>query len=118
MVPEKQLTSVTGSHVSSGCPIAGYEIHIGRTEGADRARPFARIDGSDEGAVSVSGRVEGTYLHGLFGADAFRSRYLAGLGARASGQSYDQAVQSTLDRLADHLEQYINIDELWAVAGD
>jgi adenosylcobyric acid synthase len=97
--------------------VAGYEIHIGRTEGAGRGRPVFRIEGEDEGAQSPDGRVAGAYVHGLFTGDAFRRAFLAGLGACASGLAYDAEVDATLDRLAEHLEAHLDLDGLLAVAG-
>ena len=83
MTPEKRLARITGEHVGTGHALAGYEIHIGRSEGPGRMRPFARIEGQDEGAVSADGRVIGTYLHGVFSADAFRAAFLSQLGVAA-----------------------------------
>jgi adenosylcobyric acid synthase len=116
MTPSKQLTRVNGKHLASGSTVAGYEIHIGRTEGADRARPLFRIEGADEGAQSPDGRVAGAYLHGLFSADEFRRAFLDGLGSPASGLIYEAEIDATLDRLADHLEAHLDLDGLLAVA--
>jgi len=80
MTPQKSLTRVAAVHAETNQPIDAYEIHIGRTEGADCNRPFARIEGTPEGAVSTDGRVQGSYLHGLFASDTFRNAYLARLG--------------------------------------
>ena len=116
MTPEKQLNRVSGTHIASGCEMAGYEIHIGRTEGGDRVRPMFRIEGKDEGAQSPDGRVAGAYVHGLFTGNAFRSAYLAGLGASVSGLTFDAEIDATLDRLAVHLEAHLDLDGLLAVA--
>ncbi len=116
MVPEKQLTRVTGTDIASGAPVEGYEIHIGRTDGPDRARPVFQIDGQPEGAQSADGRVIGSYLHGMFTGDAFRSAFLQRLGAAASGSAYESDVDRVLDRLADHLEAHLDLDGLLAVA--
>jgi adenosylcobyric acid synthase len=116
MTPEKQVTRVSGQHLASGCPVEGYEIHIGRTEGADRARPLFLIEGAEEGAQSPDGCVAGAYVHGLFAGDAFRGAFLAGLGASASGLAYEAEVDATLDRLAQHLEEHLDLDGLLAVA--
>ncbi|PRY26200.1 adenosylcobyric acid synthase (glutamine-hydrolysing) [Aliiruegeria haliotis] len=117
MVPDKRLTRVSALHEATGLPLEGYEIHIGRSDGADRARPFARIDTRPEGATSENGRVMGSYLHGLFASDAFRQAFLSKLGATPSGGSHAATVEQTLDALADHLETHMDIDGVLALAG-
>ena len=112
----KTLTRSHAVHVASGLAVRGYEIHIGVTEGADRARPFAMLDGHGEGARSADGRVEGSYLHGLFAEDAFRSAYLAGLGVAPSGTSYDAGVEAALDALAAHVETHLDVAGLLEMA--
>lgn len=94
----------------------GYEIHIGQSEGPDRSRPFATIDGRGEGAMSPDGKIMGSYLHGLFSSDAFRAAFLAGLGAPSSGLGYDATVEQTLDVLAAHMEQHLDIDGILGLA--
>ena len=116
MTPHKQLTRVQGHHLATGTAISGYEIHIGRSDGPDRARPFARIEGMAEGATSADGRIMGSYLHGLFSGDAFRSMFLADLGMPRSGLNYPTAVDETLDALAVHLETHLDIAALFALA--
>jgi len=116
MTPEKRLTRVSGVHLASGAAVEGYEIHIGRTDGQDRARPIFRIGEAEEGAQSPDGRVQGAYLHGLFTGDGFRRAYLAGLGTVASGVAYEAEVDATLDRLAAHLEAHLDLDGLLSVA--
>jgi adenosylcobyric acid synthase len=116
MSPQKSLTRVAAVHAETNQPIDAYEIHIGRTEGADCQRPFARIEGTPEGAVSADGRVQGSYLHGLFASDTFRSAYLARLGISASGELYRVKVESALDALADHIETHLDVTGLLALA--
>ncbi len=116
MTPEKALTRVNAVHAASGAALAAYEIHIGRTEGADRARPFSFIDGQAEGAVSADGLVHGTYLHGHFTSDDFRRAYLARLGVEASAQHYRARIESALDALADHIETHLDVEGLLALA--
>src|SRR6202000_837029 len=53
MAPEKSLSRIKAEHADTKQPIDAYEIHIGRTEGPDRARPFAVVDGTPEGAISA-----------------------------------------------------------------
>ncbi|MEY8829391.1 cobyric acid synthase [Sedimentitalea sp. XS_ASV28] len=116
MEPEKRLTRVRAEHLASGQRFDGYEIHIGQTDGPDCARPFARIDGVDEGAINGTGRVMGSYLHGLFRNDGFRSAFLFGLGVANAGLRYDAEVEATMDALADHIETHLDVPGLLAVA--
>lgn len=116
MTPDKRLTRTQAIHAMSGLGIEGYEIHIGRTDGPDRARPFAWIAGTNEGAISADGRVTGSYLHGMFSSDAFRAAFLAGIGISASGRSHVAALEATLDALADHLEAHLDVPGLLALA--
>ncbi len=116
MQSDKRLTRSDAVHLASGLAVQGYEIHIGVTEGPDRARPFADLQGRPEGAVCAQGRVEGTYLHGLFAADDFRSAYLAGLGVARSGLGYGAGVEAALDALAAHVEAHLDVSGLLALA--
>jgi len=116
MTPDKRLSRVRATHLASGATVSGYEMHIGRTEGPDCARPFATIDGAPEGAVSADGLVTGSYLHGLFCDDAFRAAFLGALGVAASGAGHGARVETTLDALADHLEAHLDVAGLLALA--
>ncbi len=116
MTGDKRLARVTAQHAATGLAVEGYEIHIGRSDGPDRARPFAFVDGQPEGARSPDGRVEGSYLHGLFTSDAFRAAWLRDFGISAGAVSYGAAVERILDRLADHMETHLDCDGLLALA--
>lgn len=116
MTPEKRLSRVSARHAGTGLAVEGYEIHIGRTEGPDRARPFADIAGAAEGAISADGRVSGSYLHGLFAADDFRAAFLGGLGIAASGRGHEAGVEAALEALADHVEAHLDVGGLFALA--
>lgn len=116
MTPDKHLTRVTATHAASKTPMDGYEIHIGRTDGPARLRPFAYIAGSPEGAMSPNGRIIGSYLHGMFTGDAFRKAFLADLGATPSSYTYNADVEAVLDALAAHLETHLDVAGLLALA--
>ena len=116
MTREKALTRVRACHEATGIGFDGYEIHIGMTHGSDCARPFAHVGGSPDGAVSADGRVAGTYLHGLFTDDGFRSAWLAGRGVPASDVAFGARVDRVLDDLAAHLEASLDLDALLASA--
>jgi adenosylcobyric acid synthase len=116
MEPEKTVRNVTAHSISFGTPLSGYEIHLGRTAGADCLRPVAIINGVEDGATSADGKVFGTYLHGLFGADAFRARFLESLGIAGGGIDYRAEVDRALDAIAHHLETHLDCDAIFALA--
>jgi len=117
MTGDKTLAEASGVEIASGAAVRGYEMHIGRTQGAGLARPWLRLAGRPEGAVSDDGRVMGCYLHGLFAGDGFRHAFLARIRDRAaSGLAYEAEVERTLDALAEHLETHLDLDGLLAVA--
>ena len=100
-----------------GLPVEGYEIHLGRTDGPDTARPLLEIEGRPEGARSTDGRVVGCYLHGIFASDEFRSAFLERLRTGvASALAYEARIEATLDELAAHLERHLAMDRLLAIA--
>jgi adenosylcobyric acid synthase len=115
---DKTLENVSGKDLGSGEKVHGYEMHLGLSEGPDRANPWVRLDDKrTEGALSPDGRVMGSYLHGIFAADGFRHAFLAGLrSGRAHANAYDIRVEETLDNLADHLEKYMDLDALYNAA--
>ncbi len=116
MVPDKTLTRVCARHVASNCDVTGYEIHIGRTDGPDRARPMLEIDGRAEGAMSADGRIMGSYVHGIFGCDEFRTDFVNRLGADAVHSRHDVGIDIILSQLAKHLEAHVDIDGLLTIA--
>ncbi|MBS4076263.1 cobyric acid synthase [Ameyamaea chiangmaiensis] len=114
---DKCLTTMTGTLWPDNVPVSGYEIHMGRTTGADTSRPFAWIEGRPEGAVAANGRVAGTYLHGVFGKGSARSSLLKRVGGVVcDGTDHDERVEAALDALADHLEAHVDLDALVALA--
>jgi adenosylcobyric acid synthase len=110
--------------VLNGESLAGYEIHMGRTESANawleilerNAQPVCLPDG----AASPDGRIWGCYLHGLFANPRLRQAWLTSLGWQAgtaaqpvSTASISQPTpQSAFDRLADALEAALDMSRL------
>jgi adenosylcobyric acid synthase len=118
LMPEKTLTRITATHVASGQKIEGYEIHLGASQGADCSRPFARIGSAEDGATSADGLVSGTYIHGCFASDGFRSAYLKSLGASSSDLAFEPLIEKTLDELAAHLEEHLDLELMLELAGE
>jgi adenosylcobyric acid synthase len=108
----------TRGHLASGPAFEGYEIHVGRTTGADLQRPLLiREDGAGEGAISADGRVSGAYVHGLFNLASARTALLAELGAVSDGLDQTARIDAALDEIAQVLERSFDIPTLAAIAG-
>lgn len=105
---------------AGGGEVRGYEIHMGRTEGAGMARPFELFERSSrpcalfDGCLSADGNILGTYIHGLFHNDDFRHAVLQMLADRGgktlpandSGFSGDEEY----DRLATLVRANLKMD--------
>jgi len=116
MRAEKRLALTNATHSASGAAVEGYEIHMGATEGPDRVRAWLEVNGRGEGAQSTDGRIQGCYLHGLFGADDFRRAYIEAMAGRTiAATSYGAGVESALDDLATHIEAHLDVDAVLAM---
>ncbi len=104
--------------------VSGYEIHMGRTVPAAQRDPgeacasFAALEDKRDGCVS--GRVLGTYLHGVFDREEFRSglvRLLCenkGIPCEGGGEiSYEAYREEQYDRLADILRESLDWEEIY-----
>lgn len=116
MEPEKSVRNVSARSNLFDVPLSGYEIHLGKTTGADCDRPAATIDGRPEGAVSKDGKVIGTYMHGVFDAAEFRTRYLAAFGISGSGIDHRNEVDAALDKVAARLAELVEFEKLLEIA--
>ena len=116
MKPQKRLALSDAIHVATGEPVSGYEIHIGDTDGPDRAHAWLDMEGRPEGAASADGQIMGCYLHGLFTSDAFRTSYLESLGHPVQQSQYADEVEKTLDDLAAHLRKHLDLETLLKLA--
>ena len=115
MTGDKTLRPVTG-RLPGGARFEGYEMHVGRTTGADT--PMLRFDDGDaDGAVSADGRVRGAYVHGLFDRGEARAELLADLGAASDRQDQTARVDQALDEIASVLAQSFDIPALIRLAG-
>ena len=113
----KRLAPARGVLTTTGARFDGYEMHIGETSGPATEHPVVRFDdGRCDGAMSPDGRVCGTYVHGLFAADACRAAWLAAWGASPAPRSYNSTVESALDALAEHIEKHADVDRLLSLA--
>lgn len=118
MMADKCVRPVEGRCAQTNLAVRGYEIHAGRTIGSDLDRPMIRLADRLDGARSADGKVEGTYLHGLFAADDFRRAWLNRIrpGATTETIDYDAGVDRALDELADGLEAALDVERLFDMA--
>lgn len=118
-----------------GQVVQGYEIHMGQTTGGQPWLELLRLDDeatTADGATSADGQVWGCYLHGLFGNDEFRLRWLNSLGIQGDSLAsanrttepavhFADAIDASLNRLADQVESALDMDQLeqivWKPAG-
>jgi adenosylcobyric acid synthase len=119
---QKTVRCATGWSRLLDASFRGYEIHMGETLYENGAEPFAEIlrEGSlqptCDGAVASSGRVWGTYVHGIFDDDAFRHKFVdsarqnCGLAAAKSHVGVTAERQARIDRWAGHLRSSLNMD--------
>ena len=115
MTGRKTLRQVVG-RLPGGASFAGYEMHVGRTEGG--ARPMLRFDdGGEDGAISADGKVRGCYVHGLFDRGESRAELLAEFGAVSDRLDQSQRVDQALDEIAAALEAAFDISALAVIAG-
>ncbi|MGG7579457.1 cobyric acid synthase [Rhizobium sp. YTUHZ045] len=108
MAPEKTVRNSQARSTEFDVPLAGYQIHLGITRGPDCHRPSTIIDGAPDGALSADGRIMGTYLHGLFASDAYRTRLLQSFGLSGERQNYRESVEQALDEIAGELERHLD----------
>lgn len=111
-----------------GTPVAGYEIHHGEITRGGGADAWFQLDRDGaveaEGAQDAARGIFGTSLHGLFEPDAFRRSFLAEV-ARRRGRQFVAAAaefegwrQAEIDRVADALEEHLDLAALTAIAAE
>lgn len=134
--PHKILRHCTGHLSFANAPIQGYEIHMGLSHGPALSRPLifgdtvtrhnndidqdiaqdiknANHKKQPEGAISDDNQVIGTYWHGLFESPAACHALLGWAGlSEAQTIDYHALRESEINRLADCIEQHLDLDLL------
>ncbi|MDH4284960.1 MAG: cobyric acid synthase [Gallionellaceae bacterium] len=118
LAAEKQLRNVEGVLTLDHAPVSGYEIHAGVSSGAALQCPALQLAHGPDGAISADGQLFATYLHGLFESAAATDALLrwAGLAA-ACTPDYHARREADIDRLADAVEQHLDLARLRALFG-
>ena len=117
----------------SGKKVNGYEIHMGHTVRKDGATPFLELEDSFEDSKErerakedgcCKGTVFGTYLHGIFDEQEFRSAFVRIL-CRIKGVPYQPGEKITyqeykeqqFDKLAEELRNSLDMDRIYRIIG-
>ena len=118
LAPDKQLRRVNGVLAFDHARVTGYEIHHGVTEGPALQRPLVSLDERQDGAISSDEQIIGTYLHGLFDAPSACAALLRWAGLRTVQPfDYPQLREQGIDRIADALEQHLDMQQIDALLG-
>ncbi|MCI5134160.1 MAG: cobyric acid synthase [Candidatus Electrothrix sp. AW2] len=119
LAADKTLTRREGVHLASGQPVHGYEIHHGQSKSRTSAEPLLCFtDGTSCGLADRTGRIWGSYLHGIFDSDNFRRWFINDLREKKglsplSGQGNKYDLEPALDRLAAVLRQELDMDAVY-----
>ncbi|PSB33318.1 cobyric acid synthase CobQ [Chlorogloea sp. CCALA 695] len=126
MITDYKVTKqrqVTSNFPQSGLPVAGYEIHQGRSRlvepDAITSDYNPLFDDPNLGLVDKDQLVWGSYLHGLFDNGAWRRAWLnrlrqqRGLKSLPTGiPNYREQRESMLDTLATSIEAHLNLNDI------
>jgi adenosylcobyric acid synthase len=114
---QKRLHNVRGVLQPDGAAVAGYEIHMGVSEGPALQRPAVVLDGGrGDGARSADGQILGTYLHGLFEHPEGCGALLRWMGV-AAPRPHEQGLlrERSIDRLADAIDAHLDMARVLAL---
>ncbi|MCZ4296244.1 cobyric acid synthase [Vibrio sinaloensis] len=113
--PHKTLTNVQGTLTlgDQTSTVSGYEIHAGITSTCGSA-PIVLDSSTVDGAISDCNQVFGSYLHGIFDDPQAANTIFRWAGAGNVAQVDHKANQQrAIDRIADAIEQHLDLKQLW-----
>lgn len=134
---EKTTTQVQGkicakqNSLSSleGLSVKGYEIHMGHSKRDEGVEPFVQIQSRlgqgvdiEDGAVSASGRIFGTYVHGIFDDLEFCRAFLNIIREEKGLESLENQVESfeaykekAYNDLGDLMRDNLDMDKIYKI---
>ena len=116
------LTQASGL-APAGLPLAGYEIHTGRSSGAALQQPLFTLTQAGQPEYAEGAYTEqvcGTYVHGCLDQPDFLAAVMVWAGAEALAPvplDYRQMKQQAFDRLADVLAAEFAAEDLARLLG-
>lgn len=120
---DKSLKRVFATHIPTKTEVEGYEIHHGKTKSVGNTRVILLNGKAEElGHSDPTGRIWGTYIHGIFDKDQFRRKYLDQIRIRKGKTplvdvqvSYN--LEKSLDRLAQNVRRSLNMNLIYRKLG-
>lgn len=111
--------------------LRGYEIHFGESYRKPATAAFASIIDESEsqsvrwdGAVSLDGRVQGTYLHGIFDNSKWLRSYLNTIRVQKGLEAlevphldWSEKKEEEYDKLASALRIHLDMDRIYKIMG-
>jgi adenosylcobyric acid synthase len=106
---DKCLRQSAGRFFRHDTPVAGYEIHMGVSNGPALRQPLFSFDHGDDGAISADDQVAGSYLHGLFDLPEACDALLNWAGYQPrQAVDFNALREAGIDRLADTLAEHFD----------
>ena len=96
--------------------VEGYEIHMGESVATASVTPFITLAERTEGVYAENGRLLGTYFHGIFHNDDFRTHLLnalreaKGLKPLSDRPSFIRMREQGFDMLAEQVRTHVKLD--------
>ncbi|MCW8853928.1 MAG: cobyric acid synthase [Gammaproteobacteria bacterium] len=107
---EKQLHKRSGYLCLNKAEVSGYEIHAGISTGTALEQPAIISHEISDGAISDDRQIIGSYFHGLFDKQTACDALLQWAGLEnPESENYFQIQEQSIDRLADAIEQHLDI---------
>lgn len=105
--------------------VKGYEIHMGEQKFLSESLRFIDLNGGFDGALSDNKKIAGTYFHGIFDNGIFTRKYINFV-RKSFGinpyigeiNDYKQYKNSQYEKLADVIEQNIDMDKILRIMED
>lgn len=111
--PKKCLRQTAGRFYRHDTPVAGYEIHMGVSNGPALLQPLFNLSHGVDGALSSDNQVAGSYLHGLFDLPEACNALLNWAGFQPCQAIDFRALREEgINRIADSLAEHFDFELL------
>ncbi|MFX1238841.1 MAG: cobyric acid synthase [Promethearchaeota archaeon] len=127
-ITRQVCSEIIGFSLFKGIPIEGYEIHMGKITYLDGAIPLLQVkngtNNTFDGAINKQNNVFGSFIHGIWNNDRFRKEFIRFLAkkknrtnVKVEKQSYNDIIETNIQKLAHSVKENINIAQILAELG-